>query len=196
MLDRKRALRMELARRRDNLGEKNRGEASETIARIAVELFRSHELIPAGFGPVVSGFFPFRSELDCRPLLSALIDAGCITALPVIVAADKPLTFRQWAPGEPLEPGVWNIPVPPVDATILVPDILLVPLLGFDNVGYRIGYGGGFYDRTLASLKSDKKIITIGLAFAAQEIDEVPREAHDMALDWVLTETGLIRIGE
>lgn len=196
MLDLKPDLRKELARRRDDLGADFRADASKIIARDAVEKFCATGLITDGPGPVVSGFYPFRSELDCRPLLSALITAGCQTALPVIVAAGQPLEFRQWAPGEPLEDGVWNIPVPAIHAATVVPDILLVPLLGFDKAGYRIGYGGGFYDRTLASLGSAKQITAIGLAFAVQEIDEVPREAHDVPLDWILTEAGLIRTGE
>ncbi len=193
VLDRKKALRQRLARRRDELGETLRAEASEAIANIAVDRFQAHDLIAEDWSRIVSGFHPFRSELDCRPLLSALRDAGCITSLPVIVAPNQPLAFRQWTPGEPLEPGVWDIPVPLAGADSLVPDILLVPLLGFDRAGYRIGYGGGFYDRTIAALQSAKPVTAIGLAFSAQEIDEVPREAHDMALDWVLTETGLKR---
>ncbi len=193
--DQKQALREQLAKRRDDLDESVRAGASEAIANFAVDQFRAHGLIAENRRQIVSGFYPFRSELDCRPLLSALGEAGCATALPVIVAASQPLAFRQWAPGEPLEPGDWNIPVPPASAETLVPDILLVPLLGFDRAGYRVGYGGGFYDRTIAALRSEKQVTAIGLAFSAQEVDDVPRETHDMALDWVLTETGLIRTG-
>ncbi len=194
--DKKQALRRELARRRDDLGEAVRAEASRVIADIAVDQFLAHGMIADDRKKIVSGFYPFRSELDCRPLLTALREAGCTTALPVIVAAKQPLAFQQWAPGESLEPGVWNIPVPLAGADTLVPDVLLVPLLGFDRRGYRIGYGGGFYDRTIAALRSAKPVTAIGLAFSAQEIDEVPREVHDMALDWVLTEAGLIKAGE
>jgi 5-formyltetrahydrofolate cyclo-ligase len=112
-------------------------------------------------------------------------------ALPVIAARDSPLGFRLWAPGDKLLRGPLGILEPSPDAAEIVPDIVLVPLAAFDRSGHRIGYGAGHYDRTLARLRDSKKIIAIGLAFAVQEIETIPALPHDVALDYVLTETQL-----
>jgi 5-formyltetrahydrofolate cyclo-ligase len=101
---------------------------------------------------VVSGFVPFADEIDVLPLMARLAGEGWRTALPVVVGRDKPLVFRAWAPGEPTSAGAWSIPVPPDSAPEVEPDVLLVPMLAFDGAGFRLGYGGGFYDRTLAAL--------------------------------------------
>jgi 5-formyltetrahydrofolate cyclo-ligase len=143
-------------------------------------------------GTVVSGFSPFRSEISPLPLLRRLADAGVGLALPVVVGRGQPLTMRSWSFGAPLVPGVWGIREPPADAPEVFPDILIVPLLAFDRRGYRLGYGGGFYDRTIARLRTMKPVTTIGIAFAAQQIDEVPTTPRDERLDLVLTEGGTI----
>lgn len=194
--DNKPALRKYLAKCRDDLGAAFRETASREIADNIVDWFADQDIMSAGTARVVSGFYPFNSEIDCLALMAALNKAGCVTVLPFIIAPHQPLGFRQWGPGDPTIPGIWDIPVPLSEAANLVPDILLVPLLGFDRAGYRIGYGGGFYDRTLARLGANGKIISVGLAFSTQEVDEVPREAHDVPLDWILTENGLFRAGE
>jgi 5-formyltetrahydrofolate cyclo-ligase len=141
---------------------------------------------------VVSAFFPFRSEIDTRPLLGRLAGEGWKTCLPVVIAAGEPLRFRRWLPGAPTIKGVMNIDCPPEEAEVLEPDVLIVPLLAFDREGYRLGYGGGFYDRTLANLRAKKKIVAIGAAYAAQEATQVPHAAHDQPLDFIITENEVI----
>lgn len=113
---------------------------------------------------------------------------GATLALPAIVAADRPLQFRAWSFGEPLRRGARGIPEPDPEAPALAPDILLVPLAAFDRAGHRIGYGAGHYDRTLEQLRASRPIRALGLAFAAQEIAKIPALAHDVVLDYVLTE--------
>ena len=143
----------------------------------------------------MSAFFPYQSEIDTRPLLGKLAGEGWTTALPIVIALGEPLIFRRWLSGEPTVPGVWGIPRP-MDASPLVePDVLLVPLMAFDRQGYRLGYGGGFYDRTLEMLRSQKSIIAIGVAYGAQEVDAVPHADHDQALDFIMTEKEVFACG-
>jgi 5-formyltetrahydrofolate cyclo-ligase len=144
---------------------------------------------------VVSGFFPYQSEVDVRPLLGKLASEGWTPSLPVILGKSRPLAFRRWYSGEPTTPGLWNIPRPFDDAPLVEPDVLLVPMLAFDRSGYRLGYGGGFYDRTLADLKTRKSVVAIGVAYAAQEVDSVPQGPYDEPLDYIMTEKEIIRCG-
>jgi 5-formyltetrahydrofolate cyclo-ligase len=137
-----------------------------------------------------SGFQPFKSEISVLPLMAKLVADGWTTALPVVTAKGEPLTFRVWMPGDATVSGIWDIPVPVESAEVVEPDLLLVPMLAFDRNGYRLGYGGGFYDRTLYLLRQSKPITAIGVAYAAQEIAEVPHGPHDQPLDWILTESG------
>jgi len=139
---------------------------------------------------VVSGFWPLGPEIDIRPLLLALHGRGHPIALPVTPRRGDPLTFRGWQPGDVLIPERFGTMRPTGD--ILVPDVLLIPLLAFDAAGGRLGYGGGFYDRTLADLPGRFKI---GCAFAAQQVDAVPVGPYDIRLDAVATEQGIIRCG-
>jgi 5-formyltetrahydrofolate cyclo-ligase len=141
----------------------------------------------------VSAFFPYQSEIDTRPLLGRLAGEGWTSALPIVVAKGEPLIFRRWYPGELTVPGMWGIPVPTERAPLVEPDVLLVPLLAFDRKGYRLGYGGGFYDRTIAGLRARKTIVAIGVAYAGQEVDSVTRDAHDQPLDFVMTEREVIK---
>ena len=143
----------------------------------------------------VSAFHPYGSEIDTRQLLGKLAGEGWTTALPVVVTKTQPLIFRRWLPGEPTEIGVMKIAVPLATALVVEPDVLLVPLLAFDKAGYRLGYGGGFYDATLAALRAKKKIIAIGVGFSDQEVPQVPHEKHDMKLDYVMTELEMIKCG-
>jgi len=137
---------------------------------------------------VASGFQPYKSEISVLPLMAKLAAEGWTTAMPVVVAKGEPLVFRVWAPGDETVPGIWDIPVPPESAEQVEPDLLLVPMLAFDRRGYRLGYGGGFYDRTLALLRKHQPITAIGVAYAAQELAEVPHGPHDQPLDWIMTE--------
>jgi 5-formyltetrahydrofolate cyclo-ligase len=139
-------------------------------------------------GAIVSGYSPIRSELDPAPLMRALAARGIKLALPAVMARGKSLVFRAWVPGDRLTLGPLGILEPSPAMAELIPDIMLVPCAAFDRLGHRIGYGAGHYDFTLAHLRKTKPITTVGLAFAAQEIKAVPALAHDVALDYVLTE--------
>jgi len=139
-------------------------------------------------GTIVSGYSPIRSELDPAPLMRKLAEQGAKLALPAVMARGKSLVFRAWLPGDRLTLGPLGILEPSPAMAELIPDIMLVPCAAFDRLGHRIGYGAGHYDFTLAHLRKAKPITTVGLAFAAQEIKAVPALAHDVALDYVLTE--------
>ncbi|WP_420133800.1 5-formyltetrahydrofolate cyclo-ligase [Rhodopseudomonas sp.] len=137
---------------------------------------------------VVSGYAPIRGELDPKPLMRALAACGARLALPAVEQPGLPLRFRAWQPGDTLQRSSLGIDEPRRDAPELIPDILLVPLAAFDALGHRIGYGAGYYDRTLDALRATRPVVTMGLAFAVQQIAAVPAAAHDVALDYVLTE--------
>jgi len=139
-------------------------------------------------GAVVAGYAPIRSEFDPMPLLRKLADAGARLALPVIMGRGLPLQFRSFSFGQALVRGPLGILQPPAAAAELIPDILLVPLAAFDRSGHRIGYGAGYYDRSIEALRNRNRTMAVGLAFAAQEIDAIPAQPHDAALDYVLTE--------
>jgi len=139
-------------------------------------------------GTIVSGYSPIRSELDPAPLMRKLAEQGARLALPAVMARGKSLVFRAWSPGERLTLGPLGILEPSPAMAELIPDVMLVPCAAFDRLGHRIGYGAGHYDFTLAHLRKTKPITTVGVAFAAQEIKAVPALAHDVALDYVLTE--------
>jgi 5-formyltetrahydrofolate cyclo-ligase len=139
-------------------------------------------------GVVVSGFSPLKSEINPIPLMRAFAAAGAQLALPVVAGKGRALTMRAWSFGEPLDAGVWGIREPKPEAPEVFPDILIVPLLAFDRTGQRIGYGAGYYDMTIGRLRGMKPITAIGIAYAAQEIAEVPSTPRDAALDLVLTE--------
>ena len=181
----KAALRRAATARREALLPDERQAAGLAVAERGLPI----EVAP---GTVVSGFSPFRSEISPLPLLRRLADAGVSLALPVVAGRGQPLTMRSWSFGAPLVSGVWGIREPPADAPEVFPDILIVPLLAFDRRGYRLGYGGGFYDRTIARLRTMKPVAAIGIAFAAQQIDEVPITPRDERLDLVLTESRTI----
>jgi 5-formyltetrahydrofolate cyclo-ligase len=171
--------------RRDALPAEMRKAAAEAIAARAFPL-------AVAAGTIVSGFMPLKSEINPLPLMHKLADAGARLALPVVVGRGKPLTMRSWQWGEQLVPGVWGIREPGPAAATVEPDIVLVPLLAFDRSGYRIGYGAGYYDSTIAQLRAKKPIAAVGIAFAAQEIETVPRTDFDAQLDLVLTENEMI----
>jgi 5-formyltetrahydrofolate cyclo-ligase len=110
--------------------------------------------------------------------------------MPVMVGKGAPLLFRAWAPGDVMDRAVWGIAEPKADKAAVDPDVLLVPLLAFDRGGWRIGYGGGYYDRTLRTLRAKKPIVAVGLAYDEQLIEAVPHLEYDERLDWVLTPSG------
>lgn len=139
-------------------------------------------------GTIIAGYSPIRGEIDPFPLMRQLAVKGAQLALPAIVARDAPLVFRAWNAETPLVRGAYGILEPAADAEQLMPDILLVPLAAFDRAGQRIGYGAGYYDRSLAQLRDVKPVIAVGIAFAVQEIEAIAALPHDVPLDYVLTE--------
>ena len=136
----------------------------------------------------VSGFWPIREEIDIRPLMIELFNGGCQMALPVVQGRGQPLLFRAWRPGDPLEQGVFGTLQPPSTRETLEPDALIVPLLACDGEGWRLGYGGGFYDRTLAGLRRRRPVTAVGVGFDGQLVGQVPYGPDDQRLDWMLTD--------
>lgn len=145
---------------------------------------------------IVSAFHPLRGEPNTLPLLTALADEGFATALPAVVGRGSPLTFRLWRPGEPTRAGAMSIREPLEDAPVVDPDLLFVPLACFDGRGHRIGYGAGYYDRTLSKLRATKPVHAVGVAHGVCEVDAVPYETHDQSLDAVVTEQETILFSE
>lgn len=144
---------------------------------------------------VISGYLPIGDEIDPNPVLDYQRDRGKICVLPVVASPDAPLNFRVWKPGVELESGPLNTRHPAVGADEMDPDVLLVPLLAFARDGFRIGWGGGFYDRTLEMyINRGRSICGIGIAYAGQEVDFVPHEYHDQPLNYIVTENEIITV--
>ena len=171
--------------RRDALPPAERQAAAEAIAARPFPF-------PISPGMTVSGFSPLKTEINPLPLLRNLAAAGAKLALPVVAGRGKPLIMRAYAFGQALNEGVWGIREPKDDAPEVDPDILIVPLAAFDRRGHRIGYGAGYYDMTIKRLRSTKPVVAVGIAYAAQEVSEVPVTARDERLDLVLPERDVI----
>jgi len=139
---------------------------------------------------VLGVYWPFRAEFDPRPLIDWAVAAGRAIALPVVVDKKGPLEYRAWRPGEPLVDGVWNIPVPQKRA-VVIPRVVLAPLVGFDPACYRLGYGGGYFDRTLAALVP--RPVAIGIGFATQLLETIHPQPFDVPMDLIVTEAGTRR---
>ncbi len=173
-------------------------DALPAAHREAAALAIRDRVLSAGpIAPVATvGFYwPMRSEADPRPLAEGLAARGHELCLPVVVARQAPLIFRLWRPGDALVPGGFGTQVPAPAAAEIRPALLLVPLLAFDRRGFRLGYGGGFYDRTLGQLRATGTVRAIGLAFADQEIAQVPAGPADERLDAIATESDFVRVG-
>jgi 5-formyltetrahydrofolate cyclo-ligase len=183
--DQKRALRLQAA-------EARQAAHAANLSGQAVQTLRAHFLaqVPLSAGAVIGGYWPIRTEIYVRPLLAALHERGHVCCLPV-AQPGEPLEFRVWRPGDALVPGMFGIHVPDRTARAVVPDVLLIPLLAFDADGRRLGYGGGFYDRTISRIRASRPVATIGIAYAAQEVDKVPVDDCDRTLDWIVTEKGV-----
>jgi 5-formyltetrahydrofolate cyclo-ligase len=183
--DKKNQLRTEALARRDALPSEERAAAAETIAARPFPV----QMPP---GAIVSGFMPMKTEINPLPLMRKLAGAGAKLALPAIAGRGKPLVMRAYAFGDEFARGQWGIREPKADRPEVFPDVMIVPLACFDRKGHRIGYGAGYYDMTIHRLRSMKKIVAIGLAFAVQEISAVPATERDEKLDLVLTEREVI----
>ncbi len=158
--------------------------------------FRFLTAVPTADHDAISAFWPLADELDTRPLINALAARGHKIGLPVVIKRGQPLLFRLWAPGTELVQGNFRVMTPPPEAPEIVPSLVIVPLLAFDRAGYRLGYGGGFYDRTLQKLRSaGGRVVAVGVALSAQEVPAVPRDDTDQPLDWIVTEREAFAIG-
>lgn len=181
----RRAERIRLAGLRDALGQDGRAEVSRRIGAHLRAVLAGRGIRA---GTVLAGYWPIRGEPDLRPVLKDLHDDGLTIALPVTRRA-APLVFRRWIPGAQLQRGVWNIPVPAPGAGEVMPDIVLAPCLGWDGDGFRLGWGGGYFDRTLAALSP--RPLAIGIGLAAARVPTIYPQPHDIPLDLIVTEDGL-----
>lgn len=168
--------------------------AARAAAADASASLRLFDHFPYALGRLspIAGYWPVGTEIDPRPLLALLAKAGREIALPRMESRAGPARFLGWRAGEPLTPDAYGVPCPPATGRELAPRLVLAPLLAFDRAGRRLGQGGGHYDRILAALKP-AGAIAVGLAYAAQEMPEVPAGPHDQTLHWVLTEREAIR---
>jgi 5-formyltetrahydrofolate cyclo-ligase len=182
MIDDKRALRGAMLAWRGGLSAEERREAARGL------LATLQREMPFETPAVVSGFWPIKDEIDIRPLLAELFNAGCQLVLPVVQGRGRALLFRAWRPGDALEAGVFGTLQPSARREMLEPDALIVPLLACDRDGWRLGYGGGFYDGTLSSLRARRRVTAVGVGFDAQLVDHVPHGPDDQRLDWLLTD--------
>lgn len=181
------------ALRRDMAAKRSETEMRAVDATSRLTSLLTGALAPSA-GTIVSGYWPMRDEIDPRPTLSALAARGCRTCLPTMREIGQPLLFRAWDWGDPLITAAFGVQEPEPSAEEVEPDILLVPMLAFDRSGMRLGYGGGFYDRTLARLRGRHAVRAIGIAFAAQEVEAVPADTFDAALDGICTECEFIEL--
>lgn len=177
MTDVKAEARAEAFRRRALAHVAGQGQAAEILA----------DFLADQAGKVLSGYMPMRSEINPLPAMAA--HRGPV-GVPVIIGPAMPLRFREWSPGSRMVEGAFKAMIPE-EGTWVEPEVLIVPLLAWDARGYRLGYGGGFYDRTLAGLRAKGPVLAVGFAFAAQEVPEVPIDGFDQRLDAVVTEKGV-----
>ena len=158
---------------------------AENIIKLLSSLTKAH---------TVSGYLPIGDEIDTLQSLTALANTGYQTCLPVVIKNDYPLDFRSWVKGNPLECGPLKTRHPSSDAVLVNPDVLLVPLLAYDDNGNRLGWGGGFYDRTLGAYEAEGRSLTaIGVCYAEQRVEYLPFDAFDKPMDWIVTEKQILK---
>ena len=174
--------REELVARRAALGREQYRRWNEQITALLWNGF------PVTAGMVVGFCWPFKGEFDARFVIRRWREQGATAALPEVVAKGQPLQFRKWWPGAPMTPGVYGIPVP-AGTDILIPDVAIVPMNGFDEQGFRLGYGGGFFDRTLAGF--GRRMLAIGVSFEMLRLPTIYPQAHDVPMDFVVTEAAV-----
>lgn len=177
------------ARKQAKAARKLAKAAHPDAARDAMAVFL--KAVPVSASDVVSAYRPIFSELDPTPLMEVLHERGIRLCVPVIIGQAQPLVFREWTPGAVMEVGAFGAEIP-VDASEVIPTLLIAPMLAFDRSLWRLGYGGGFYDRTLEGLRGRGEARAFGYAYAEQEVDTVPIEPTDQRLNGVVTPSGLI----
>jgi len=178
------------AKRPELIAERLAVPREERARRDAAITARIEEAVPELAGKCVGFYWPFKGEYDPRPLVQSLHGRGARLALPVVVEKARPMRFREWWPHMRMVPGIWNIPVPD-EGEWVQPEALLVPLLGFDGRGYRLGYGGGYYDRTLAAMP--EKPLAIGIGFEQSRLPTIHPQPHDVPMDLIITERQAFR---
>lgn len=183
----RKAERARLRAARQTLSVAERKAAGDALAAHLRALLR--ERFHGARGHVFSAYWPIKGEPDLRPLMTELHEAGVMVALPLVETKAAPLVFRRWTPATRMVRGDWNIPVPPPEAPAVTPDITLAPLVGWDGDGYRLGYGGGYFDRTLAALSP--RPFSIGVGFQSARLPTIYPQPHDIPLDVILTEAGV-----
>lgn len=184
MRDAKQTLRAEMKTLRDELSARD-PDAAETLAdKFPMKLYER-------YGPTVAVYLPIGSEIDPRPLMNKLITAGAKLALPC-VQENGSMVYRAYTRGDMLEKRPFGLLEPIAEVPEVEPTLVITPLLAFDRNGNRLGYGKGHYDRALTRLREQGRVFVCGLAFFGQEVEDVPAEAHDVPLDWVMTERGSI----
>jgi 5-formyltetrahydrofolate cyclo-ligase len=191
MNDLKTTMRRHALARRDLVTLQEAHDAAAAMTAQALALVE--KLSTAGSAPVVSVYWPIRSEVNTRPLIETLCERGLKVALPIMMAVKRPLLFRAFEPGDELAKGPFGLSEPSSNKATLEPDIVFAPLAAFDRKGYRLGYGGGLYDATLNALRAKHPVTAIGVAYAVQEADSIPIEDHDQKLDFIITERETIR---
>jgi len=180
------AKRKALLEQRSAVSKAERAAVQADVGELLLENVPDLDEASVGF------YWPIRGEIDLRALLTELVAQGADAALPVVVQRNEPLEFWAWQPNKPMSRGIWNIPVPATRKP-LQPEVILIPLLGFDDAGYRLGYGGGYYDRTLASMRL--KPLTIGVGYECGRIPTIHPQSHDIPLDAIVTEKRFTRFG-
>ncbi len=180
-------------RRADHVKALGRHGMARAAASLCGHVERS---IAIGEHSLSAAYWPLPAEFDSRPLLNTLHEAGHMVSLPVVAGAREPLQFRRWQPGLALVRDRYDVMIPPARMASSEPSLIFVPLLAFDAAGYRLGYGGGYYDLSLgARRRAGLRICAVGLAFQMQIVDQVPVSAYDEPLDWIVTEAGAVRVG-
>ncbi|MCT8161005.1 5-formyltetrahydrofolate cyclo-ligase [Pseudoruegeria sp. SHC-113] len=184
----------------DTLTEAKAAARKAAFARRKAAHGEGHDAAAQGFlaqalaphaGKVLAGYMPIRTEVSPLPVMEAHT-ATAPVGVPVILGAGQPLSFRQWQPGCAMEEGAFGALIP-ADSPEITPEVLIVPLVAFDRHGGRLGYGGGFYDRTLQGLRARGPVVAIGYAYAAQEAEALPLEPTDQPLDAIVTDAGILR---
>ncbi|MBL4918218.1 5-formyltetrahydrofolate cyclo-ligase [Szabonella alba] len=183
----RKATRQTLRAARDGLGVEARRSVGSAIAEYLAAFLQAR--FGDLSGRVISGYWPIKGEPDLRPLLTRWHEGGAIVALPLVETRAAPLVFRRWTPQTRMQRGIWDIPVPPPGAPIVRPEVALAPLIGWTEDGFRLGYGGGYFDRSLAALSP--RPFTIGIGLQAARLNTIFPQPHDIALNAIMTEAGL-----
>jgi len=179
----KQEIRLKMARKRTQAFDQDQATGCESASLLAQMI---EVLVGSQKFSIVSGYIPIGTEIDPRPLMAKFLHLGAALCLPVVVQKGSPLQFQSWVPGDMLASGPFETLQPMACAKVVEPDFLLVPLLGVDGAGVRLGYGGGYYDRTLLDLKK-KGARAFGVCYDVQLVEDLPKEEHDQLLDGVIT---------